>query len=155
MLSVGRRFFEAVQKMVPIVIESLVPLSLFIIVVSIFCALAFGDYLTEVSSSLEHHYNWFWLILTGDTLGKLLPDHLFSNTLYQFFFFAMIYIGQKFLLSLILGATFDTFKSMTEKQLKKEKVKELQGLVKAFTAIDEYATGKISMEVIFIFTLLR
>ena len=141
----GRRFFEAVQKMVPIVIESLVPLSLFIIVVAIFCALTFGDSL-QVGSSLEHHYNWFWLILTGDTLGKLLPETLFSNALYQFFFFAMIYIGQKFLLSLILGATFDTFKSMTEKQLKKEKVKELQGLVKAFAAVDVNKQGHIDMD---------
>merc|ERR1711871_507389 len=100
----------------------------------------------KAGSSIEHHYNWFWLILTGDTLGKLLPESLFSNALYQFFFFAMIYIGQKFLLSLILGATFDTFKSMTERQLKKEKIKELQGLVKAFAAIDMNKQGQIDVD---------
>ena len=132
----GRRFFEAVQKMVPIVLESLVPLTLFILVVSIFSSLVFNDHFSEVNKSIDHHYNWFWLILTNDTLDQLFHEKMFENTLYIFFFFSSIYIGQKFLLSLILGATFDTFKSMTENQLKKEKIKELQGLVKAFTSVD-------------------
>ena len=142
----GRRFFEAVQKMVPIVGESLVPLTLFILVVSIFGAIHFGGHLSEFDSFDDHHYNWFWLILTNDTLGNLMPESMFANTLYTFFFFPMIYVGQKFLLSLILGATFDTFKSMAETQLKKEKIKELQGLVKAFASVDHNKTGVINID---------
>lgn len=142
----GRRFFEAVQKMVPIVGVSLVPLTLFILAVSIFGAVTFGESLGEFKGFDDHHYNWFWLILTNDTLGNLMPEGMFSNTMYTLFFFPMIYVGQKFLLSLILGATFDTFKSMTESQLKKEKVKELQGLVKGFTSIDDRKIGVINVD---------
>jgi len=53
-------------------------------------------------------------------------------------------VGQRFLLNIILGDTYDTYKVMVKKQLKKERLKELQGLVKAFKALDHDRSGTIS-----------
>jgi Ca2+-binding EF-hand superfamily protein len=53
-------------------------------------------------------------------------------------------VGQQFLLSLIIGDTYETYKSFVKKQLKKEKLKEMQGLTKAFTVLDPEKSGTIS-----------
>ena len=140
----GRRFFTIVQKMIPGLTQSLMPMFVFMIILMAICAIFFDNSLDKFKDAQFSSYNWFWMIYTNDTFDALLPPELYEYGIYIVFFFSSIFIGQKFLLSLILGATFDTFRAFTKKQLKDERIKEIQGLVKAFAAVDDQQAGIIS-----------
>jgi hypothetical protein len=56
-------------------------------------------------------------------------------------FYFFLVIGCIFLLSLVLGVTYEAYESRTKRQVKSEHVKELQGLTKAFDILDEHNTG--------------
>ena len=140
----GRRFFTIVQKMIPGLTQSLMPMFVFLIILVVTCFLFFDRLLDKYLDAPSSSYNWFWMIYTNDTYGTLFPPELYKDILFILFFFSAIFVGQKFLLSLILGATFDTFRAFTKKQLKDERIKEIQGLVKAFTALDDQKAGFIT-----------
>lgn len=124
--------------------HSLVPLLFFIVVVMVISALVFDNTIRELASPVFTTYNWFFLIFTNDNFNRILPDEVMMNMSYLIFFFPCIYVGQQFLLSLIIGDTYETYKAFVKKQLKKEKLKEMQGLTKAFTALDVQKNGKIT-----------
>lgn len=124
--------------------HSLVPLLFFIVVVMVISALVFDNTIRELASPVFTTYNWFFLIFTNDNFGRILPDEVMMNMSYLIFFFPCIYVGQQFLLSLIIGDTYETYKAFVKKQLKKEKLKEMQGLTKAFSALDVQKNGTIS-----------
>lgn len=141
-----RRFFTVVKSMIPSLTQTLAPLVAFLMIITVFCNLMFSDTFSDNSmDSLS--YNWLWLVLTNDTFSRLFPTNVENHALYAVFFFATLYVGQRFILSVVLGHTFETFTAFTSKQVKKEKQKEMQGLVKAFTALDIDNTGYISEQV--------
>lgn len=140
----GRRFFTIVQKMIPGLTQSLTPMFVFLLILIVISGICFDAEFPEVQDAQFASYNWFWMIYTNDTFDALLPEKLIMNFPYVVFFFTSIYLGQKFLLSLVLGATFDTFREFTKKQLKGERIKEMEGLVKAFAAVDVHKVGIIS-----------
>ena len=141
----GRKFFEVLKKMVPGMIHNLVPILFFALVAMSLCCLMFDLLIPDLfRSTYFSFYNWWFLILTNDTFDRLLPETVFKSLAYLVFFFPAIYVGQRFLVSMIIGDTYNTYKSYVKKQLKKEKLKELQGLTKAFTALDEHRKGQIS-----------
>ena len=141
-----RRFFTVVKSMIPSLTQTLAPLVAFLMMITVFCNLAFTD--TIPNSRLDSlSYNWLWLVLTNDTFSRLFPTNIEAHTMYLVFFFAALYVGQRFILSVVLGHTFETFTAFTAKQVKKERLKEMQGLVKAFTALDHDKTGYISEQV--------
>lgn len=133
----GRRFFTIVKRMLPGLTETLTPMFVFLVMLVVICGLIFDNRMEELSDLRFASYNWFWMIYTNDTYDNLLPTSLVTDGAYVAFFFISIYLGQKFLLSLILGSTFDTFRDFTKKQLKDERIKQLRGLVKAFAALDD------------------
>ena len=124
--------------------HSLIPLLFFIVLVTLISALVFDTTLRELSDPTFTTYNWFFLIFTNDNFDRILPDEISLNITYLLFFFPCIYIGQQFLLSLIIGDTYEIYKIYVKKQLKKEKLKEIQGLTKAFSSLDIDKTGIIS-----------
>lgn len=79
-------------------------------------------------------------MFTNDTFDRVLPEKVFGQLSYLMMFFPAIYIGQRFLLSLIIGDTYDTFREFVKEQVRKERLKEIQGLTKAFAALDD---GKV------------
>jgi hypothetical protein len=140
----GRKFFEILKKMIPEMINNLVPVIFFVVIVMVLCSIFFDVQVQEFQSTAYTFYNWLFLVLTNDTFDRLLPENLFLNLTYLMFFFPCIYVGQRFLFNLIIGDTYDTFRSYVKKQLKKEKLKELQGLTKAFSVLDIEKSGRIS-----------
>jgi CRP-like cAMP-binding protein len=124
--------------------HSLVPLLFFIVMVMVASGLLYDGVIREFASSVFTSYNWFFLIFTNDNFDRILPQDVVMNMSYLIFFFPCIYVGQRFLLSLIIGDTYETYKAFVKKQLKKEKLKEMQGLVKAFSALDVQKCGAIS-----------
>lgn len=130
--------------MIPGMIQNLIPVLFFVVIVMILCSIFFDTHVLEFKSTAYTFYNWLFLVLTNDTFDRLLPENLFFNLTYLMFFFPAIYVGQRFLFNLIIGDTYDTFRSYVKKQLKKEKLKELQGLTKAFSVLDIEKRGKIS-----------
>lgn len=143
----GRKFFDILKKMIPDVMYGLVPIFFFAIVVMIFGNVFFDSYVENFHEIPSIFYNWLYLILTNDTFDRLLPENLLLHVSYLLFFFPAIYIGQRFLLNLIIGDTYDTFRSLVKKQLKKERLKEIQGLTKAFSTLDDRKTGFITAPV--------
>lgn len=137
----GRRFFEVLKKMIPGMSHSLVPIFFFIVLIMVASSLVFDDRVQDFIDPYYVSYNWFFLIFTNDNFNRMLPEQMFRHLSYLCFFFPAIYVGQKFLLSLIIGDTYDTFRSFVKKQVKKEKLKEMQGLVKAFTQLDDLKQG--------------
>lgn len=140
----GRKFFDVLKKMIPGMMHSLVPLIFFVVVIMALCSISFDQFVEEFRSTAYTSYNWLFLIFTNDNFERLLPDPMVVNISYLLFFFPAIYVGQRFLLSLIIGDTYETFRSYVTKQLKKEKLKEIQGLTKAFAALDDRKCGIIS-----------
>ena len=140
----GRRFFEILKKMVPGMSHSLIPLLFFVVLVMAASTMLFDQHIPEYSTSSYASYNWLFLIFTNDNFDRVMPEHMRMNMYYLMFFFPVIYVGQQFLLSLIIGETYETYKSFVKKQLKKERLKQMQGLTKAFTALDVEKNGTIS-----------
>uniref|UniRef100_A0A7S3M3M3 Cyclic nucleotide-binding domain-containing protein n=1 Tax=Spumella elongata TaxID=89044 RepID=A0A7S3M3M3_9STRA len=140
----GRRFFEVLKKMMPGMTHSLVPLLFFIVIVMVLSALMFDGTIQDLANPMFTSYNWFFLIFTNDNFDRILPDEVMMNMSYLLFFFPCIYVGQQFLLSLIIGDTYETYKAFVKKQLKKERLKEMQGLTKAFSSLDDQKHGVIS-----------
>ncbi|CAN0020902.1 unnamed protein product, partial [Laminaria digitata] len=59
----------------------------------------------------------------------------------------VIVVGSMFLLSLLLGVTYDVFIEHTTEQVKTERLKELKALNVAFATMDPTGTGKLSLVV--------
>ena len=113
----SRRFAEAIQKMIPALSHSLVPIFFFIIIITAMCALIFDSNIKELSSPAFTSYNWLFLIFTNDNFDRILPPSTHQSIGYLSFFFPAIYVGQKFLLSLIIGDTYETFGSFMNRDL--------------------------------------
>jgi hypothetical protein len=145
-----RRFFSVVKLMIPCLSETLAPLLAFLVIISVITNVSFSSFFEEMNQDItdaslrQIHYNWLWLVLTNDTFLRLFPETAEGNVLYVIFFFTVLYIGQRFILSVILGATFETFTKFTSEQVKKEQLKVYQGLTKAFSVLDDRKTGYIS-----------
>jgi hypothetical protein len=121
----GRKFFDILKKMLPEMLDNLIPVLFFVVIVMGAASILFDIHVSEFRSSAYMFYNWLFLVLTNDTFDRLLPETLFINLSYLLFFFPAIYVGQRFLFNLIIGDTYETFRSYVKKQLKKEKLKEL------------------------------
>lgn len=143
----GRKFFDVLKKMVPEMMHNMVPILFFVIIVMVICSAMFDDSVPEFESTSYTFYNWWCLVLTNDNFSRLLPERLYRSLSYLLYFFPGIYIGQRFLLNLIIGDTYGTFRNYVKKQLDKERLKELQGLTKAFSALDDEGTGRIDIKV--------
>jgi len=59
-------------------------------------------------------------------------------------FYAFFVVGVLFLVSLILGLSFEAYTEHTKKHVKSERLKEYQGLSKAFAELDKKGTGQLS-----------
>ena len=140
----GRQFFTILKTILPEMCHSLVPLLFFLMVVVVCSMVIFDVHHPGLQNPLLASYNWFFLLFTNDNFSDMLPPYLVHNFNYLLFFFPIIYVGQRFLLNIILGDTYDTYKVLVKKQLKKERLKELQGLAKAFKALDHDQSGTIS-----------
>ena len=91
-------------------------------------------------------YNWLCLILTNDTFSRLFPKiDSSSDILTALMIFLLMYFGQGFIVNVLLGATLDTFRTTSTKQIKKEGLKRNQGLVKAFSVLDSHRSGRIQL----------
>jgi CRP-like cAMP-binding protein len=143
----GRKFFEVLKKMIPEMLHNMVPILFFVIIVMVICSAMFDNAVPEFENTTYTFYNWWFLVLTNDNFSRLLPERLFRSMSYLFYFFPGIYIGQRFLLNLIIGDTYGTFRNYVKKQLDKERLKELQGLTKAFSSLDDEGTGRIDIKV--------
>lgn len=143
----GRKFFSVLRAMIPETLHSLIPILYFIILMLVISGVCFDSRIPELADPFITSYNWFWLVFTGDSFDRLLPETVFKDIVYISFFFPAIYIGQKFLLSLIIGDTYETFSTHMKGELQKEKVKEMQGLTKAFSVLDDFKLGYISYNV--------
>lgn len=140
----GRQFFTILKTILPEMCHSLVPLLFFLMVVVVCSMVIFDGHHPGLQNPLLASYNWFFLVFTNDNFSDMLPPYLVYHFNYLLFFFPIIYVGQRFLLNIILGDTYDTYKVLVKKQLKKERLKELQGLAKAFKALDHDQSGTIS-----------
>mmetsp|Transcript_15090 Transcript_15090/g.19787 ORF Transcript_15090/g.19787 Transcript_15090/m.19787 type:complete len:1061 (-) Transcript_15090:269-3451(-) len=139
-----RRFFTVVKDMGPGFLEVCFPLVFFLIFVSAFATIWFKVDLPEQFSSVGVAlYNYWMLISTGDTYTQLLPPSMKNAAVYMTTFFVILIVGNLFLLSMLMGVTFEVFLEHTKGQVKKERLKELKGLLKAFTILDEDQTGTI------------
>lgn len=136
----GRKFFEVLKMMVPEMIDNMVPILFFVIIVMAICTAVYDGQVTEFQETSYTFYNWWFLVLTNDNFSRLLPERLYQSLSYLLYFFPGIYVGQRFLLNLIIGDTYGTYKNYVKKQLEKERQKEMQGLTKAFSALDSEET---------------
>lgn len=133
--------------MVPEMLHNMVPILFFVMIVMVFCSSLYDAEIPDFKDTSYTFYNWWFLVLTNDNFSRLLPDRLYRSLTYLLYFFPGIYIGQRFLLNLIIGDTYGTFRAYVKKQLDKERLKELQGLTKAFAALDDEGTGRINLNV--------
>jgi hypothetical protein len=140
----GRKFFQVLKKMVPGMVHNLMPVLYFVVVVISLSSLFFDGEVSSLNDISLSVYNWWFLLLTNDTFDRLLPTSAMFSPRYVFVFFVALYVGQRFLLSLVIGDTYNTYKSFVKQQLKKEHLKEMQGLTKAFTALDDENKGFIT-----------
>eukprot|EP01035_Chromulina_nebulosa_P026752 gene26752-35065_t len=143
----GRRFFDVLKKMLPTMVHKMMPIFFFISILMVLSCLAFDKSIDEFQSTYYASYNWFFLVFTNDTFDRILPEKVFGHLAYLLVFFPSIYLGQRFLLSLIIGDTYDTFRQFVKAQVKNERLKEIKGLTKAFAALDDEKRGMISFEV--------
>jgi hypothetical protein len=136
----GRRFFSVVKLILYQMQEFLMPLFAFVFMIAVGCVLLGTD-----SHSLVYYgYNWLCLILTNDTFERLFPDIVTSTDIASaLLIFLLMYFGQGFIVNVLLGATLETFRSVSTKQIQKENLKRNQGLVKAFSVMDTHKTGRI------------
>lgn len=137
----GRRFFSVVKLILYQMQEFLMPLFAFVFVIAVGCVLTQD---TESHTLVYYGYNWLCLILTNDTFSRLFPDIDSSTDItYALLIFLLMYFGQGFIVNVLLGATLETFRSVSTKQIKRENLKRNQGLIKAFTVMDNYKQGRI------------
>ena len=136
----GRRFFSVVKLILYQMQEFLLPLFAFVFMVAVGCVLLDND----SYAMIYYAYNWLWLILTNDTFSRLFPNlDTSSDVVSALVVFLLVYFGQGFIVNVLLGATLETYRSVSTKQIKKEKRKQKQGLVKAFTVLDPQKAGRI------------
>lgn len=142
-----RRFFTVVHTMGPGFLEVCFPLVFFLILVS---SLVYSWYEVTVPDQFKSVgtalYSLWLLVSTGDTYTALLPPVVQTFPFYMAIFFTILIVGRIFLLSMLMAVTYDVFLDNTRDQVKSERVKELNGLFKAFTILDDEETGKIGMK---------
>lgn len=143
-----RRFFTVVKEMIPGFLHVCAPLFFFLVMVAAGAHAGFRDRLPaeEGGTPARALYGYWTLIATGDTYGALLPDALKESPVYLACFFATLVVGNLFLLSMLMGVTFDTFIEHTKEVVNKERLKELKGLLKAFTILDADQAGYINQD---------
>ena len=83
-------------------------------------------------------------MMTTETYVELAPGYDRPGFGYAAYFFFVLLVGHLLLVSLLLGVTFDVFIEHTKSQLKSERLKEVKGLVKAFTHMDREDKGVMS-----------
>ncbi|CAM9214591.1 unnamed protein product [Phaeothamnion confervicola] len=140
-----RRFFTVVRDMAPGFVQVCVPLAFLILLSSSFAAMAFGSLVPELNSPGGAAYAIWILLASTDNYEDLLPPLVWGHGGYVAFFFLVLLVGNVFLLSLLLGVTFDVFIEHTAAQVKSERLKELKGLTVAFTTLDPEGTGKVPL----------
>lgn len=124
--------------------EFLMPLFAFVFIIAVGCVLTDAD--TSSHTLVYYGYNWLCLILTNDTFSRLFPDiESSTDILSALLIFLLMYFGQGFIVNVLLGATLETFRATSTKQIKKENLKRNQGLVKAFTVLDTHKSGRIQL----------
>jgi len=116
--------------------------------------LLFASYISFVwfRPSLEDHFNTvpnalfkYWiLIFTGETYNDLLPDSVLNSFSYISLFFLVLIFGNMFLLAMLFAVIFEAFKEETKSHFCTERLKEMKGLLKAFSILDENHSGYIS-----------
>lgn len=105
----GRKFFEVLKKMLPGMMHSLVPIVFFVVIVMGVTSVSFSALFPDFAEPSYTSYNWTFLVFTNDNFNRLLPTGTTALS-YLLFFFPSIYVGQRFLLSLIIGDTYETFR---------------------------------------------
>mmetsp|Transcript_6435 Transcript_6435/g.12358 ORF Transcript_6435/g.12358 Transcript_6435/m.12358 type:complete len:1014 (-) Transcript_6435:1303-4344(-) len=141
----GRRFFSVVKLILYQMQEFLMPLFAFVFMIAVGCVLKEAK--ADSSHTLVYYgYNWLCLILTNDTFSRLFPDiDASSDIMSALAIFLLMYFGQGFIVNVLLGATLETFRAVSTKQIKKENLKRNQGLVKAFAVLDTHKSGRIQL----------
>ncbi|CAM9277734.1 unnamed protein product, partial [Discosporangium mesarthrocarpum] len=139
-----RRFYSVVGNMLPIFLRVCVPVMFFMLLSASYAAMAFGREKQEFSDPASSGYSIWVLMAFADNYDSLVNEGLSQNPVYLPFVVMILLVGSVFLLSLLMGVTYDVFIEYTTKQVNNERIKELQGLTRAFTTMDMHGTGKLS-----------
>jgi hypothetical protein len=141
-----RRFFTVCRDMMPGFLRVCLPLVFFLLLSSNFASMVFGNKVTSLSTPRHAAYSIWILMVCAENYVELVQAGE-RDPVFLLFFLVILIVGNIFLLSLLMGVTFDVFIEHTQKQVKSERLKELQGLTRAFAAMDPEGTGQISMVV--------
>lgn len=139
-----RRFFTVIKKMIPGFIHICVPMAFFLLVMSIVGVVLFHDFDDVYQDPKKALYSLWILMMNTETYTDLSPAEGREGISYATYFFVVLLVGNLLLVSLLLGVTFDVFIEHTKSQLKSERLKEVKGLVKAFTHMDRENKGTMS-----------
>ncbi|CAM9152305.1 unnamed protein product, partial [Choristocarpus tenellus] len=140
-----RRFYAVVGGMLPGFLRVCLPVVFFMLLSSSYAAMAFGREKLDFEDPAAAGYAIWILMVCGDNYSNLVNEALSSNAMYIPFMVVVLLVGSIFLLSLLMGVTYDVFLEHTTKQVKNERLKELKGLNAAFATMDPKGTGKLSM----------
>ncbi|CAM9284097.1 unnamed protein product, partial [Ascophyllum nodosum] len=141
-----RRFYAVVSNMLPGFLRVCLPVLFFLLLSASYAALAFGRAKQDFEDPTAAGYAIWILMVCADNYETLVNEPS-RHPVYVPFVVMIIVVGSMFLLSLLLGVTYDVFIEHTTEQVKSERLKELKGLNMAFATLDPAGTGKISMVV--------
>lgn len=138
----GRKFFDVLKKMIPRMLHDLIPIVFFVVLISVLSTILFNNEISNFKFVNNSLYSWWFLILTNDNFEELFPNNMYGYLLYILFYFPLIYIGQRFLLNLIIGETYSTFQNFMNNRIKKDLIKSYRGILKTFETMVEDKDNK-------------
>ncbi|CAM9446221.1 unnamed protein product, partial [Ectocarpus sp. 6 AP-2014] len=141
-----RRFYAVVSQMLPGFLRVCLPVVFFLLLSASYAALSFGRAKSDFEDPSTAGYAIWILMVCADNYEALVHDRS-AHPAYVPFIVMVIVVGSMFLLSLLLGVTYDVFIEHTTEQVNQERMKELKGLNVAFATMDPTGTGKLSMVV--------
>lgn len=146
-----RRFYTVVVDMIPAFMRVCIPIVFFLLAFATFAArlmahTGVAKHDSLFTSSLASYHTFFVLLMTCDNYSPVQDAFVSSHSFFgRAAFFMFLVVGVLFLVSLVLGVTFDAYTEHTKKQVKDEHMKELYGLTKAFATIDVDKTGEVNV----------
>eukprot|EP00937_MAST-01D_sp_MAST-1D-sp2_P000319 g319.t1 len=141
-----RRFYTVVVDMLPSFARVCVPIGFFLVAYATFATRAMPN--PELfPDSITSFNTFFVLLMTTDNYSEVLESMVSTRRpfLGGFAFFTFMCVGVLFLVSFLLGITFDAYSAHTKSQVKSERIKELQGLTKAFAVVDTQKHGLLTI----------
>jgi len=154
-----RRFFDSIIDAIPGSRRILWPMLVVVFLSTMFVFTMAGETAVEdsaaadpdaalLASPLEVAAKLWGLMLNPGSCAEVieLVKRRGHGTILVSFVFLFIVVGHVFLLSLLIGVTYDVFVANTQKRLESDRQKELKGIVKAFSVMDPCGTGTLSLD---------